>query len=208
MPHTAGTHMPSMARMTWIWTTVRARRALSPSPTTIPTRMLTTSQTGHQTRQRPYLPYLPPDPSARRPGKRLGKVTMDPDKGTRVTAHTTTIMNVGEGEDMGGDEVGDGDGDAVVPVKGIRYHIAQKIIPRRTVLLHHCRRPRPRWRQQPGNIMAHRSIHPFPRSFHHSSGLRSRIRPCSSNRISTSSYPRNNILYNRTSIPGLRRISV
>ena len=210
MPHTAGTHMPSMGRMTWIWTTVRARRALSPSPTTIPTRMLTTSQTWRPTRQCPYLPYLPPDPSARRPGKQLGKVTMDQDKATRVIAHIITTMNVGEGEDMGGvgDEVGDGD--AVVPVKGIRYHIAQKIIPRCTVLLHHSRRlrPRPRWRQQPGNIMAHRSMHPFPRSFHHSSGLRSRIHQCSNNRISTSSFPRNKILYNRTSIPGLRRISV
>jgi hypothetical protein len=61
-----------------------------------------------------------------------------------ANAHiSTTIMNVGEGEDMGGVEVGAEAGDAVVRVKGIRYHIAQKIIPRRTVLLHHCRRPRP-----------------------------------------------------------------
>jgi hypothetical protein len=68
---------------------------------------------------------------------------MDPDKGTMVSAHITTIMSVGEGEDMGGvgDEVGDGD--AVVFVKGIRYHIAQKTIPRRPVLPHHCRQPRP-----------------------------------------------------------------
>jgi len=64
---------------------------------------------------------------------------MDPDK---VSAHTIAItMNVGEGEDMGGDGVEVGD--AVVPVKGIRYHITQKIVPRRTVLLHHCLRPRP-----------------------------------------------------------------
>jgi hypothetical protein len=64
---------------------------------------------------------------------------MDPDK---VSAHTIAIiMNVGEGEDTGGD--GDEDGDAVVPVKGIRYHITQKIVLRRTVLIHHCLRPRP-----------------------------------------------------------------
>ena len=144
MPHTAGTHMPNMARMTWIWTMVRARRALSPSPTTIPTRILTTTQTWYQTRRCPYLPYLPPDPSADSPGKRLGKVTTGPDKGTRVSAYIIpTIMNVGEGEDMGGVEVGVGVGDAVVFVKGIRCHIVQKIIPRRTVLPHHCRRPRP-----------------------------------------------------------------
>jgi hypothetical protein len=118
--------MPSMARMTWIWTMVRARRVLSPGPTTIPTRMLTTSQTWCRTRRRPYLPYLPPDPSVHRPGKRLGKVAMDPDKGTMVSAH---IMNVGEGEDMGGVGAGVGDEDAVVPVMGIRYHSAQKIIP-------------------------------------------------------------------------------
>jgi hypothetical protein len=144
MPRTAGTHMPSMARMTWIWTMVRARRVLSPGPTTIPTRMLTTSQTRCQTQRRPYLPYLPPDLSAHRPGKRLGKVTMDPDKGTRVSAHTITMI-VGEGEDMGeaGAGVGVGVADAAVPVKGICHHIAQKIILRRTVLLHHCRRPRP-----------------------------------------------------------------
>ena len=144
MPHTAGTHMRSMARMTWIWIMVRARRVLSPSPTTIPTRTLTTSKTWCQTRQRPYLPDLPADPSAHHPGKRLSKVTMDPDKGTMFSAHPiTTIMNVGEGEDMGGDELGDADADAVVPVKGIHPHIAQKITARRTVLLHHCRRPRP-----------------------------------------------------------------
>lgn len=141
MPHTAGTHMPNMARMTWIWTMVRARRALCPGPTTIPTRMLTTSQTLCQTERRPYLPSLPPDLSAHRPGKRLGKMTMDPDQGTRVSAHTIN-MNVGEGEDMAEAGVGDGGGDAAVPVKGIRYHIAQKIILRRTVLPHQCRRPR------------------------------------------------------------------
>lgn len=138
MSHTAGTHMLSMARMTWIWTMARARRVQSPNPTTIPIRMLTTGQTWCQTRQCPYLPYLPPDPSAYRPGKRLDKVTMDPDKGTRVSAHT--IMNAGEG--VGGEE--EEEEDAVVPVKGIRYHTAQKIIPQRTVvLLHPCRRPLP-----------------------------------------------------------------
>jgi len=67
---------------------------------------------------------------------------MDPDKGTRVSVHTIT-MNVGEGEDMGGVGVEVEVGGAVVPAKGIRYHIAQKIMPRLTVRLHHCRRPRP-----------------------------------------------------------------
>lgn len=140
MPHMAGTHMPSMGRMTWIRTMARARRVQSPSPTTIPTRILTTSKTWLQTRRRPYLSYLPLDPCA--PGKGSGEVTMDLDKGIIVSAHTTTtIMNVGEGEDMGGE--GEGEGDAVVPVKGIRYHIAQKITPRHMdVLLHHCRRLR------------------------------------------------------------------
>jgi hypothetical protein len=144
MPHTAGTHMPNMARMTWIWTMVRARHALCLGPTTIPTRMLTTSQALCQTQRRPYLPFHPPDLSAHRPGKRLGKVTMDPDQGTRVSAHTIS-MNVGEGEGMGeaGVGVGVGDAGAAVPVKSIRYHIAQKIILRRSVLLHQCRRPRP-----------------------------------------------------------------
>ena len=73
----------------------------------------------------------------------MGKVTMDLDKGTTVSVHTITTMNVGEGEDVGGDGDGDAVGDAVVPVKGIRYHITQKIIPRHAVLPHHCRRPRP-----------------------------------------------------------------
>ena len=142
MPHTAGTHMRNMARMTWIWimVLVRARRALSPSPTTIRTRMLTTGQTWCQIRlRRPHLLYLLPDPSAHRPGKQLGKVTMDPDK---VSGHTIAIiMNAGEGEDMG--EGGVEVEDAVVPVKGRCYNTTQKIVPRRTVLLHHSPRPRP-----------------------------------------------------------------
>jgi len=71
----------------------------------------------------------------------LGKVTTNPDKGTMVSAHIiTTTMNVGEGEDMAVVGVVVVVGDAVVPVKGVRYHIAQEIIPRLTVLLH---RPRP-----------------------------------------------------------------
>jgi len=66
---------------------------------------------------------------------------MDP-KGAILSVHTTTtIVNVGEGEDTC--EVVEGEGDVVAPVKGIRYHcIGQKIMVPRIVLLHHCHRPR------------------------------------------------------------------
>jgi hypothetical protein len=69
---------------------------------------------------------------------------MDPAEGAVVSAHTIpTIMNVGEDEDTG--EVVEGEGDAVALVDEmvICYHIGQKIMARRTILLDQCHRPRP-----------------------------------------------------------------
>lgn len=61
-----------------------------------------------------------------------------------ASAHIiTTIMNVGEGEDTDGVVEEEGDAVALVDKMVIYYHIGQRIMARRTVLLDHCRRPRP-----------------------------------------------------------------
>jgi hypothetical protein len=60
-----------------------------------------------------------------------------------VSAHTiTNIMNVGEDEDTGGVVEEEGDAVALVDKKVICYHIGQKTMARRSVLLDHCQ-PRP-----------------------------------------------------------------
>jgi hypothetical protein len=68
---------------------------------------------------------------------------MDTAKDAMVSAHTITIMNVGEDEDTGGAVEGEGDEVALVDKKVIPYLTGQKIVERRTALLDHCRRPRP-----------------------------------------------------------------
>ena len=64
-------------------------------------------------------------------------------KDAAVSAHTiTNIMNVGEDEGTGGVVEEEGDGVAPVDKKVICYHIGQKTMARRSVLLDHCQ-PRP-----------------------------------------------------------------
>ena len=205
MPPTAGTHMPSTACMTWIWTMAQVHRVQSPSRTMIPTPMHTTSQTRSPARQRPYLPHFPRDLGAHHQAKRCGKATMDPTKDAVVSAHTiTTIMNAGEVEGTGGVVEGEGDEVALADEKAILHPIGLMTVERRTVLLDHCRRPRP-CRQQLGNI-TDRTIRRFPHKFHRSSALRRRIHQYSSS--SSSSCHHNSTPYNRTSIRDLQRSSV